>query len=148
MRVIGIGQSFAGDDGVGPAVIERLSSGVPQGVELVLAREPSELIDLLAYPGTVVVVDAVLDPGRAGRVRVLELAEVEHAPVPSLSSHGLGVAQAIELCRTLYPRAVTPDLVVLAIGIDPPARHGSGLSPEVARGAVEAADWVRRRAFE
>lgn len=147
-RVIGVGQSLAGDDGVGPAVIERLRARIPEGVELRLAAEPSELVELLAYPGPVVVVDAVLDPGSAGSVRALEIEQFACAPAVSLSSHGLGVAQAIELGRTLYPGEFTPRLVILAIGVNPPVRGGAGLSVEAARGAGKAADWVMRHATE
>ena len=44
MRVIGIGQRVAGDDGVGHAVIDALAAvALPAGTELLHARDASEL---------------------------------------------------------------------------------------------------------
>jgi hydrogenase maturation protease len=58
--VIGVGNEFRRDDGVGPAVVASLRDRVPPGVDLVLTDgEPTRLIE--AWTGAVlaVVIDAV-----------------------------------------------------------------------------------------
>ena len=67
--VIGVGNEFRRDDGVGLAVVARLRDRVPPGVELVLTDgEPTRLIEAWTGAALAVVVDAVrADPPRPGR---------------------------------------------------------------------------------
>jgi hydrogenase maturation protease len=111
--LIGIGNPYRRDDGVGPALIEALETvGLP-GVRLVTADgEPAALIDAWQDADLAVVVDAVLtdapQPGRVHRTvwsaggppadRVL-------APVGrgrgAASTHGPGVPDAVRLAEVL-----------------------------------------------
>ena len=52
MKVIGIGQPSAGDDGAGPAVIAALDGTV--SAELIAIRDPATLVDLLDGPAILV----------------------------------------------------------------------------------------------
>ena len=63
-----------------------------------------------------------------------------------LSSHGLGVLQAIELAMTLNPDDFAPRVEIVAITIARPAAYGTGLSPEVSRAVERAAIEVLRLA--
>ncbi len=108
--VVGIGNRSRGDDAVGPEVAERVAAlGVP-GVEVVVNDEPLTLVEHLTDHDEVVVVDAVGPRGEPGRVHVVH---VGSAPLrgdsPVLGSHGLGVAEAVELARALdrLPRRLT-----------------------------------------
>ena len=108
--VVGIGNRSRGDDAVGPEVAEHVAAlGVP-GVEVVVHDEPLALVEHLGLHDEVVVVDAVGPHGEPGRVHVVH---VGSAPLrgdsPVLGSHGLGVAEAVELARTLdrLPRRLT-----------------------------------------
>lgn len=143
-RVIALGQPAAGDDGVGPAVLERLRArGVPPGVELRAAAEASALVELVLLDGPVVVVDAAL--GLApGEVRVLDEAALATAPLSPVSTHGLSAGGALALARSIAPGRVSPRLAIVAIGIAPPGRLGVGLSPEVAAAVDAAAGAVLR----
>ncbi len=101
VRVIGIGQAAAGDDGVGLAVIAELRQrGVPDGVELMNTAEDSALLGLLQTADRVVLVDAVLatPPGRVLQLTPKQLGERRSG---RMSTHGMGVSQAIELARVL-----------------------------------------------
>lgn len=141
-RVIGLGHELAGDDGVGPAVLRALAaSGLPAGVELYLAAEPTALIPLLDTRRPVVLVDALVG-ARPGAVLALTPEEVELQALTPLSTHGVGVMQAIALARTLDPAAVTPHLRLVGVGIDPPAGPAGGLSPPVAAAVPLAARTV------
>lgn len=143
-RVIGLGQSAAGDDQVGLAVIEHLrETGAPEGVELLAAAEPSALLPLLETPAPVVLVDAVL-AAPAGAVLVLEPEELEQRGLSTMSTHGLGVAQAVSLARLLSPAAVSPSIHIVGVSISRPERFREGLSPEVAAAVPRAAEHVLR----
>jgi hydrogenase maturation protease len=139
--VVGVGNPFRHDDGVGPAVVERLRArrDQPPGVTLAVTDgEPTRLIDLWDGADLAVVVDAVhADPAQPGRVHEFVLGEVP-AEAGAASSHGVAVGTVVELAVALgrMPRR----LVVLAVeGGD--FTVGAGLTPPVVR-AVD--DVVRR----
>jgi len=140
IAVIGVGNEFRRDDGVGWTVVQRLRE---QAVERAIGPEtafatsdgdPGRLIGLWEGAALAVVVDAAhAHPGTPGRVHRLEL-DAGHLARPSTtSSHGLGLGEAVELARVL---GLLPDrLVVYAVeGAD--GSFGTGLTPAVAA-AVE-----------
>ena len=142
-RVIALGQTAAGDDGAGLAVLEALRrEGLPPAVELVHAADDSALVTLLATPAPVVLVDAVLG-GTPGEVIELGPEQLDARDVRPVSTHGLGVAQAIALARTLAPDTVSPAIRIVGITIAPPARYLQALSPAVAAAIPRAVDRVR-----
>lgn len=133
--IIGIGNSMRGDDGIGETVIHQLAHtelALHEHHEidlLLLDGEGTRLLDAWRGRELVIVVDAVRggdEPGSIHRV------EVGVDPLPpwsrSTSSHGAGLAAAIDLARLLdvLPR----ELVVF--GVEPgDLSMGEGLSPEV-----------------
>lgn len=140
-RIIGLGQRVAGDDGVGLAVLDALRArGVPAGVEIMQAPEASDLVPLLQTPATVVVVDAVLGapPGVVLQLTPRELAASASSPV---STHGMGVAQAIALAGALS-ELISPTIRVVAVTIARPDGYRCGLSPAVAAAVPAAVDRV------
>jgi hydrogenase maturation protease len=138
-RVIGVGQGAAGDDGVGLAIVEWLRArGVPDGVELVRAPEDAALIGLLETQVPVVLVDAVLGTP-AGDVHELAPEDLANGPLLPFSTHGMGVAKAIELARVLAPTAVSPSIRIIAVTIARPQRYEQQLSPAVAAAVPRAA---------
>ncbi len=135
--VIGVGNDFRRDDGVGWAVIDRLRER-PLARHTVLATcdgDPGRLIGLWEGAGLAVVVDAAhAHPSTPGRVHRLAL-DAGRLPGPSAtSSHGLGLGEAVELARLL---GLLPQrLVVYAVeGAD--SDFGTGLSPAVAAAVPE-----------
>jgi hydrogenase maturation protease len=142
-RVIAMGQPAAGDDGVGFVVLDRLRhEGVPADVELVRADEDTALVSLLETPHPVVIVDAVLG-SPPGVVVELAPAELAAREVTAVSTHGLGVAQAIALARVVASGDVTPSIRIVGITIERPARYVHALSPAVAAAVTPAAARVR-----
>jgi len=143
VRVIAIGQGAAGDDGVGFAVLDQLRrDGVPPGVELLRADEEGALVTLLETPRAVVLVDAVLG-SPPGRVVELAPADLVASGLRPVSTHGLGVAQAIALARTVAPEGITPSIRIVGITIDRPLHYVQALSPPVAAAVAPAAARVR-----
>ncbi|QNP68262.1 hydrogenase maturation protease [Streptomyces roseirectus] len=136
--VIGVGNDFRRDDGVGGAVVARLRqrAGVrplPPGTVLATCDgDPARLMGLWEDAALAVVVDAAhAHPGTPGRVHRIALDRGRLAPPTATSSHGLGLGEAVELARILDRLPL--HLVVYAVeGAD--GSFGRGLSP-----AVEAA---------
>jgi hydrogenase maturation protease len=138
-RIIGLGQAAAGDDGVGLAVLEWLQEhGVPEGVELVRAAEDSALIPLLETPAAVVLVDAVLGTP-SGEIRELTAEQLATAALLPLSTHGMGVPQALQLAQILAPDAVSRSIRIVAVTIARPLRYEQQLSHAVAAAVPRAA---------
>lgn len=144
-RVIAIGQEVAGDDGVGPAVLRAVrASGVPPGVELHLAAEAMALMPLIETDALIIVVDAVIGP-EPGRVLELGMEDVARLGLTPLSTHGVGVMQALELARLLFPATVSACIRIIGVGIPPPSpTPASTLSPPVAAAVPDAARVILR----
>jgi hydrogenase maturation protease len=86
-----------------------------------------------------VLVDAVVGGGEPGSVLHLAAEAIASNPSPMpLSSHGIGVAEALELARTLYRTPIATRVEIVGVVIARPTGPGFGLSPAVAA-AVEPA---------
>ena len=138
--VIGIGNEFRRDDGVGPEVLARLQeradpvqAGPVQAdpVELVSSDgEPASLIEAWTGAALAVVVDAVLaDPPVPGRLHRLVLDRKALADIRQVSSHGLGLGEAIGLARAL---GRMPDRLIIHAVEAADVGHGVGFTPAVA----------------
>ena len=141
IAVIGVGNDFRRDDGVGWAVIDRLRERagrrpLPPGCVLATCDgEPGRLMGLWEGVAFAVVVDAAhAHPGTPGRVHRLELDGGTLGGASATSSHGLGLGEAVQLAAALD--RLPGRLVVYAVeGAE--ASFGNGLSPAVAE-AVDA----------
>ena len=131
--ILGLGNPLYGDDGVGPAVIQRLQERVlPPDVELLDGGTGGlGLLDVIAGRRLVVVVDAAemgRPAGTAARVTP-EQARLLGDQAP-LSPHQVGLAEVLALAERL---GMAPAQVI--IWALQPAYLGwkHGLSPEVER---------------
>jgi len=102
--VIAIGNALRSDDGVGPAVLARLRGRLPAGVRLSeIHGEPSALFEAWAGLDTAIVIDAVVTGQTPGTVHVLDASAGPLAARTAIAStHGLGLAEALELGRALH----------------------------------------------
>ena len=138
--VIGIGNEFRRDDGIGPAIVAGLRHRVPPSVRLVISDgEPSRLLDAWTGAALAIVVDAVrAQPPHPGRVHRFVLDRPYGGAPRSAGSHGLGLDDAIGLALALD--RMPGRLIVHAVeALD--LTPGTGLTPPVAAaaGAVTAA---------
>lgn len=136
--VVGVGKPWAGDDGVGPAVVGRLADrfeGMPpvQGVDLTFSTSPEPAVDLLRLMDgcdILIIIDAVRSGAPPGTIH-------RQAWLPGLlqprglgraSSHGLGVHEMLALAGALnrLPRQVFLWGIEI-VSTEP----GQGLSPQV-----------------
>jgi hydrogenase maturation protease len=132
--VIGYGNPLRSDDGFGPCVAERLAGDDRLAGAQVVARHQltPELADDMARARFVVFVDARVDAGPPGRIRVERLAPDD---ATRSSSHHVDPAGLLALSEQVYGRAPAAALVSVSAGS---VEIGERLTPAVA-GAVAAA---------
>ncbi len=150
-KIIGIGQDAAGDDGIGIAVARRLSSiGVPDGVEVIERADPSAIIvQLIDGAERVILIDAIVDNASAGgRVLQIDPAQADASNGQPLSTHGIGLLEAIDLARALDEAAMPRRIAIVGITIERPTRYRAELSESVAAAISPAAELALRLAVE
>ena len=145
--VIGVGNPYRRDDGVGSAVAELLRD-LP-GVEVAQSLgETTDLMELWDGADLAILVDAILvdailvdavrtDPARPGRIHRLS---VPAAGCGAASTHGPGLGEAVELARVLD--RLPARLVLYAVEVTD-VGHGRGLSLPVAAASRRLAERIR-----
>lgn len=153
--VIGIGNPDRGADGAGRRVAEDLGAQPPAGVSVRgLRGEALELMAAWRGADAVVLIDAVRTGTAPGTVLRFDASD---APLPAASaatsSHGLGLATALELARALG--ALPPRVIVLGIegddfgaGAAPSRALRQGIAEAGARAAAEAAGLAAEQASD
>jgi hydrogenase maturation protease len=138
--IIGVGNPWRRDDGIGWAVAEAVGRRLGPTVEVVESDgEPSRLLDAWAGIDVAVVVDAVRGGGAPGKIHVwADDSELPNAP-PSTGSHALGLADAVALGRALH--RLPKRLIVVGVEAHE-TTPGRGLSSAVAGAVEEAVDVI------
>lgn len=115
LLVIGIGNEFRGDDGVGIAVARRLAAHACPQVRIVETDGASaNLLELWEGAACVIVVDAVRSGAPPGTIHRFDgRTALPPARFFYASTHALGVAEAIGLARAL--KRLPPSLIVYGI---------------------------------
>lgn len=99
MLIIGCGNRQRSDDGAGILVAERLRDlGIAAETR---SGEAADLIEAWRGADDVIVVDAVVTGAPVGTVRAWDPRQPLASVRSTASTHGLGVAEAIELARVL-----------------------------------------------
>ena len=131
--IIGVGNPFRGDDGVGPYVLAGLAQALPELQLLASDGDVGELLSAFERSDELVLIDAV-DGAAAGLATgtLMRLRGDDPALASAglrTSTHAMGVAEAISLAAVLglLPRSLT----ILAIAGECFERS-EGLSPAVA----------------
>ncbi len=139
--VLGLGNSLAGDDGFGPAVVERLIAGGGLAAVDVENADTDLLgrIDTLAAYDHVILVDAVLGLSEERHVTVIAEDDLAAWPHSSSGCHHLSPLLALRLFRQLYPGARTR-VTLVALGTGRISPHDT-LPPAIVEAGVHA---VRR----
>jgi hydrogenase maturation protease len=143
IQVVGIGNPDRGDDGVGAEVIELLREDGPEEVSyLCHSGEATSLLELLEGVDIVFFVDAVDAGALPGKIFDLAVGD-DSLPdyLHSVSSHGLGLGEALELGKVLGGLP----LQVRVFGIQGESfEPGKGLSREVSIAAVQVAEQIEQ----
>ena len=132
--VIGVGNEYRRDDGIGLEVLARLREQAAGSVRLVVSDgDPADLIEAWTGASLVVIVDAILvDPPTPGRMHRIILDQSDDAQVRPVSSHGLGLGEAIGLAQVLDRM---PDRLIIHAVEAADFGQGIGLTPAVAAAA-------------
>lgn len=136
--VIGVGNPYRRDDGIGLEILDRLRSVGHPGLEIAEETgEPTALITRWAGHGFVIMIDAVSSGAPPGTVHRIECSQGNWdvpAKMDKTSTHGLGVAEAVKLGLALDR---IPERLLI-IGVETKnVDNGEGLSPEVSDAGAE-----------
>jgi hydrogenase maturation protease len=150
--IIGIGNPGRGDDGLGPALVERLAGAapetIPEGAVVAAADGAADAVwkyqlniedaALIGDYERVVFADAsaAADPGD------VSLEPLEPSPAIAFTTHELPPASVLALCQDLYDR--TPQAWLLAVG-GSSWDLGQGLSDRARTGLLRAETLLRDR---
>ncbi|WP_421723491.1 hydrogenase maturation protease [Bauldia sp.] len=140
--VIGIGNPDRGDDGVGPLVVDKLRDLLPPGVDAIVhSGEATSLLAKIEGASAAFLVDASWSGARVGTIRRID---VNRDDLPDLemkmSTHGFGLAGAVELGRVLDQLPLVCVVYVIeAQNMD----TGAPLSPQVVGAAEAVAGMIR-----
>ncbi len=142
--VIGFGQPVAGDDGVGIAVVRELSQKPwAKSVEIREMTDPLRLIDLFDSGQRMILVDGIVGKNISGTVLSINSADLADGKVNPVSSHGVNVAQVIELAQVVAEDNSFPEIQIVGITIKPPVRFTDQMSPEVTAAIPKAVMKIR-----
>jgi hydrogenase maturation protease len=132
--VIGIGNEYRRDDGVGPAVAAAINERTLPGVRVVTGIEdPMDLLDAWSAAALALLVDAaVTSPSTPGRIHRCAAGDVPAAR--GMSSHSLNVPEVFALGQAL---GRVPDQLVVFTVEAADTGHGVGLTPQVAAAVPE-----------
>ncbi len=127
--VIGVGNRYRSDDGVGSVVARRVRALALPWVQVAEANGAA-LLDVWAHERDVILIDAVCAGSPPGTIFRLDGAALPHEYF-RYSSHAFGVVEAVDLARVLH--RLPEHVLVYGVQAETFA-VGEGLSP-----AVEAA---------
>lgn len=139
--VIGIGNTDRGDDAAGRIVARLLRQTLPEEVEVIEQEgEATALLARLDGAAEAFLVDACFGGAPVGTVQRFDVAA---APLPNqafgLSTHGFGLAEAVELARALD--RLPPRCLVYAIE-GKRFEAGAPMSPAVSAAVAELVRWM------
>jgi hydrogenase maturation protease len=145
--VLCIGNPDRGDDGIGQLVAGMLYGRLPEDVVVAECDGgAAEVLDRIADADDAILVDAAVSGAPPGTVHRVDCLAGEVVPTTGVaSSHGLGVAEAIALARTL---GCLPRLCVIYAVEAKRLTPGGEVSREVVDAAREVAEHVRRHCEE
>jgi len=141
VRIAGIGNALAGDDGIGLRAVEIIRAGDWQDVELLAAGTPGpELFDGLDQHDLLMLIDACRSGAAAGTILRLTPREISSAGLRHSSTHGFTLADWINLAQVMGE--AVPEIILFGVEI---AQCGMGepLSAAVADALPELLRQVR-----
>ena len=115
--IVCLGNALAADDGAGHAVYTALEGvPLPDRVRLCfIGLGGIDLLDELGGEDLLIVVDAVQLGAAAGTVHVLSWEQLPIQHLRPVSGHGIGIREAIEVGRKLYPEKIPREIFLVGI---------------------------------
>ncbi|HSQ58677.1 MAG TPA: hydrogenase maturation protease [Gemmata sp.] len=100
LRIVGLGSDH-GDDRAGWEAIRRLADGLPSWIQLAEAADPLAIVGEMPEADSLIVIDACRGAGLPGSIHRFEWPETSLPICGSLSTHGLGLAAALQIAEEL-----------------------------------------------
>ncbi|TDX31098.1 hydrogenase maturation protease [Modicisalibacter xianhensis] len=140
--VIGIGNRQRGDDAAGPDVVSRLAGRLPAHVEIIEHDgEMASLLVLFEQASALYLVDACVSGAPPGTVRRFDVAAGSlPQEMIGVSTHGLGLSEAIEMARTL---GLLPARSVVYAIEGQSFAPGMSLTLDVAKAVIDTSQQLR-----
>ncbi len=141
--VIALGNRFRGDDGIGPLVAQRLKQHLAKrpdertaGCTIVEGKDDAmALVSAWENAALAIVIDAAVSGASPGTIRRLDAgAHALPKDLARCSSHGLGLAEAVDLGKALG--RLPARLVILAVEAAT-LEQGAPITPQVVAAADE-----------
>ncbi len=130
LKVLGIGNTLRGDDGIGPSVIEELQKeNLPESIQLFdIGSDAFSIIDHFENEHPVLVIDCAQMGKEPGEVVKFDVKD-ENLPIldKAISIHGFGFSDVYKMAKNLYE-----NIQCTIIGIQPKSlEFNTGLSDEI-----------------
>jgi hydrogenase maturation protease len=143
--VLGIGQSFRGDDAAGLEATRMWQETHPHTagqVRVEISELPElGLLDLLRDIEAAILVDAVQADSPAGTVIRIGPDELASFTPDAQSAHGWGVAETLNLGRSLYPNLMQIRMTLIGI-VGQDFALGSPISPPIREALASAVEQI------
>lgn len=141
--LLGIGNPIRTDDAIGILVAREISKmGLPNVDVEEVAASGIEVMELMLDHEKVVIVDAIMRPGKEpGEIMKLEEEDFSHT-VHGASPHGVNLSTAIELGRQTAPPRMPKTIVFYAMQAEDVDTFSESLTPRVRERLPELVDMV------
>ena len=130
LKVLGIGNTLRGDDGIGPIIIDELMKrDLPDSIQLYdIGSDAFSIIDHFEKEEPVLVIDCAQMGKEPGEVVKFDVKD-ENLPIldKAISIHGFGFSDVYKMAKNLYE-----NIQCTIIGVQPKSlEFNTGLSKEV-----------------
>ena len=130
LKVLGIGNTLRGDDGIGPIIIDELMKrDLPDSIQLYdIGSDAFSIIDHFEKEEPVLVIDCAQMGKEPGEVVKFDVKD-ENLPIldKAISIHGFGFSDVYKMAKNLYE-----NIQCTIIGVQPKSlEFNTGLSEEV-----------------
>ncbi len=145
-RIIAIGSRLIADDQAGPLVFKQLQKlSLPSSIKLdLLELSGFDILDKLSGEELLIVVDAVYLGAPCGTVHVLTEDRLPKAARGAVSCHGIGLFEALEICRTITPEKLPAQTILIGIEGRDFSSPGTPPSKKVLQGIGKAIKIILR----
>jgi hydrogenase maturation protease len=148
--VVCVGNDLVADDGIGAEVYKRLHDmALPEHVRIVhLGVLGLDLLDVLTgTEQTMLIVDAVHLGAKPGTVHTFDLDELPRFHTDAIASHDIGIIQALEVGRRLFPERMPKTVKIIGVEGKCFNEIRLSLSEEAQRGVTKALELIEKELY-
>ena len=142
--IVCIGNDLVADDAIGYEIYCQLvKRALPEGVRVChLGVGGLDLLEELSGEEVLIVVDAVQFGTAPGTVHVLPWERIPSNELRPVSGHGIGVREALQVCRRLYPEKAARQVYLVGVEGVCFNQVGAGLTPVVSEVLPKAVERI------